>query len=71
MQGYSARIIGLIGDSVRDRIEWNDEYSCQYIVGYDIVEDSYMTEFERSQLEYEGHIAYPAKVLELDSIRSN
>jgi hypothetical protein len=33
-------------------------------VGYSIVEDDYMTEFERSQLEYDGEIRFPAKVLE-------
>jgi hypothetical protein len=50
----------------RKTIEWDDVGSRQYIVGYGIVEDSFMTEFERSQLEYEGSITYPAKVLELD-----
>ena len=47
----------------RPQVEWDDVGSRQYIVGYGIVEDSFMTEFERSQLEYDGHIAYPAKVL--------
>ena len=47
----------------RPQVEWDDVGSRQYIVGYGIVEDSFMTEFERSQLEYDGAIAYPAKVL--------
>ena len=49
----------------RKEVEWNDVGSRQYIVGYGIVEDSFMTEFEKSQLEYEGVIQYPAKVLEM------
>ena len=50
----------------RKDIEWDDFGSRQYIVGYGIVEDSFMTAFERSQLEYDGFIQFPAKVLELE-----
>ena len=56
----------MIVDSVRNKIEWNDIGSRQYVVGYGVVEDDYMTDFERSQLEYDGAIVYPARVLELD-----
>lgn len=49
----------------RPQVEWDDVGSRQYIVGYGIVEDSFMTEFEKSQLEYDGEIRYPAKVLEM------
>ncbi len=49
----------------RQEIEWDNIGSRQYIVGYGLVEDDFMTEFERSQLEYEGEIRYPAKVLEM------
>ena len=37
-----------------------------YIVGCDFVEDDFMSEFERSQLEYDGKIAYPAKRINYD-----
>ena len=49
----------------RQKIEWDDVGSRQYITGYGIVEDDFMTAFEKSQLEYEGSITYPAKVLEM------
>jgi len=52
-----------IVDSVRDQVEWDDLGSRQYIVGYKIVEDDYMTEYEQSQLEYEGEILFPTKTL--------
>jgi hypothetical protein len=51
--------------AVRGDIEENSEYFRREIVGWDIVSDDFMTEFEKSQLEYEGEIRYPAKVLEL------
>jgi hypothetical protein len=52
-------------DALRSKVEWDNPASRQYIVGYEVVEDDYMTEFERSQLEYEGKVTYPAKVLEV------
>ena len=51
--------------AVRGDIEENNEYFSSQIIGWDIVADDFMTEFEQSQLEYEGEIRYPAKVLEL------
>jgi hypothetical protein len=38
----------------------------EYIIGWDVVADDYLTEFERSQLEYEGSITYPATRLTLE-----
>lgn len=70
LDGYNAehefaeKNLQMIVDSVRDKIEWNDFGSRQYIIGYGIVADDFMTEFETSQLEYDGKITYPAKVLE-------
>jgi hypothetical protein len=52
--------------ALRPQIEWSNEGSSQQIVGWGVVADDYMTEFEKSQLEWEGSITYPAKVLALD-----
>jgi hypothetical protein len=51
--------------ALRVQVEWDDVGSRSYIVGYGVVEDDFMTEFEQSQLEYEGSIRYPAKTLTL------
>jgi hypothetical protein len=64
--GRSAEAIEELVQYFRKDIEWDDVGSRQYIVGYGIVEDSFMTPFEKSQLEYEGRIDYPAKVLTLN-----
>lgn len=61
---FAEKRLQMIVDGVRGQIEWDEQWSRQYIVGYSIVEDDYMTEFERSQLEYDGEIRFPAKVLE-------
>jgi hypothetical protein len=46
------------------QIECADDFYTSAIVGFDVVSDDYMTEFESSQLKYDGRIVYPAKVLE-------
>ena len=48
---------------IRGRFEYSDEYARNYLIGYGVVADDYMTEFERSQLEYEGEIRHPAVML--------
>lgn len=53
----------MIVDSLRDQVEWSDEYSKQYIISWSLVDDDYMTSFERSQLEYDGKITYPTRYL--------
>ena len=60
----SAEHIEELLHALRSRVEWDDVGSRQYIVGYGVVEDSFMTPFEQSQLEYEGSIAYPAVMLQ-------
>lgn len=52
----------------RAKIETNNEMFQETIVGYQVVSDDYLTEFERSQLEYDGRIAYPATVLEMECV---
>ena len=54
---------GSIVDSVRDQTESDNDYFREYILHWELVDDDYLTEFERSQLEYEGCIEHPAKEL--------
>jgi hypothetical protein len=61
--GRSDEALAQLVNHLRKDIEWDDVGSRQYIVGYGIVEDSFQTAFERSQLEYEGFIQFPAKIL--------
>ena len=48
---------------LRDQIECDNEHIRESIIDFRIVADDYLTEFEKSQLEYEGAIRYPAKEL--------
>lgn len=50
--------------SVRGQVEQDNDYFRESIIGWEVVADDYLTEFERDQLEYEGKINFPAKELE-------
>lgn len=57
-EAATAAVMGL-----RSQIECDNEFYREFILGWQIVGDKYLTEFERSQLDYEGKIAFPAKEL--------
>ena len=48
-------------EELRDQFESNNDYFHEYVLSWEIVEDDFLTEFEQSQLEYDGEIRYPAK----------
>jgi hypothetical protein len=49
--------------ALRSQIEQDNDAFREHIIGWEVVADDYLTEFERSQLEYEGRITYPAHEL--------
>ena len=55
---------GLIVEAVRGEIEYRSDYSEEYILDWELVADDYQTEFEQSQLEYDGCVTYPAKIIQ-------
>ena len=62
--GRSDEALAELVEHLRGRIEYSDHGSRNYIVGYGVVADDYMTEYEQSQLEYEGRVIYPAIMLQ-------
>lgn len=48
---------------LRSQIECNNDYLRETIINFEVVANDYLTEFEQSQLDYEGTIRYPAKEL--------
>ena len=63
--GRSDEALKELVEALRGQVEWDDLGSRSYIVGYGVVADDYMTEFERQQMEWDGEILHPAKVLKL------
>jgi len=52
---------------VRDQIECNNAFYQSSILGWEVVPNNYMTEFEKDQLDYEGSIRFPARVISINS----
>ena len=50
---------------LRKKIEQQNDFFRECMISWNVVEDSYLTEFEQSQLDYEGKIRFPAQELEL------
>lgn len=53
-------------EKVAVQIEKSNDYYQEFIVDIKIVEDDFLTEYERSQLEYDGCIVYSPKELEME-----
>ena len=51
--------------SICRRVECDNEFYREYLLDWKMVKNDYLTEFEKSQLEYDGQILYPAKELVL------
>ena len=49
--------------ALRSQIEQASPYFREWVINWEVVADDFLTEFEQSQLEYEGKITYPAKEL--------
>lgn len=49
--------------ALRGQIEQDNAYYREHIINFEVVANDYLTDFERSQWEYEGKITYPAKEL--------
>jgi hypothetical protein len=56
-------MIDIIVDRVRAQVECDTPYFREYIIGYKLEADDYLTEFEQSQMEYEGRISYATQEL--------
>lgn len=49
--------------ALRSTIEVDNEVFQEYIIGWEVVSDDYLTQFEKDQLEYEGVIRFSPKEL--------
>lgn len=57
----------VVVDSLLPHIEYKNEYTEEYMVGWEIVSSDYKTESEILQERYEGEILYPAKRYDVDA----
>lgn len=57
-----------IVEAVAPKIECDNEGYREYAIGWKVVADDYLTEFEISQRDYDGVITYPAREILVDSL---
>jgi hypothetical protein len=50
---------------LRGKIETNNEYFRENLIGWEVMANDYLTDFERCQLEYDGKIIYPPQEIKL------
>ena len=48
---------------VSGEIECDNEMFREYLIGWEVVANDYLPDYERCQLEFEGKIVYPVKEL--------
>ena len=53
-------------EQVKAQVEVSNDYFRETIIDLQLVEDDYLTEYEREQLEYDGSIAFSPKELEME-----
>ena len=53
---------------VRSEVEFRNEGFESMILGYGFEQDGYLSSFERSQLEYDGSIAYPERRVQFGDV---
>ena len=51
---------------VKAQVEVSNDYFRETVVDFMLVEDDYLTEYEREQLEWDGSIVYSPKELEME-----
>ena len=51
---------------VRNQIECDNPFYRSQIAGWEVVPNDYRTEFEKDQLDYEGSIRFPARVISIN-----
>jgi ABC-type uncharacterized transport system involved in gliding motility auxiliary subunit len=54
--------------SLRSQIEQDNDYFQTTIIDWSIESDSYLSQFERSQLEYDGEITFKEPILNYEEI---
>jgi hypothetical protein len=57
--------LGLLIEKVRGEIEYSGDYTEEYILDWELVADDALSPFERDQMELDGAIQFPAKILEV------
>jgi hypothetical protein len=67
LQGTSINpdVLARLVHHLRPQIETDNEGFREYIIGWEVVADDFLSEYEQSQMKWEGRIQYPTRQLAL------
>jgi hypothetical protein len=76
--GSSYKVVGIpsgvdfseVVEMVSSEIEYRNDYTEQYIIGYGSKDDDWLSDFEKSQLEYEGFIQYKEPTIDYSELNA-
>lgn len=57
---FAEKNLRMIVDELRFIIDESSDYYRSSIIGYEKVDDDFMTEYEQSQMQYDGKVMFPA-----------
>jgi hypothetical protein len=58
------KLLSLVNEAfLKNEVEGRGDYYQEYLIDWELVEDDYLSDDEKMQLEYEGKIIYPPKDL--------
>jgi len=63
---FDKKIRDIVDNIIGPKIERNNEYCREYILGYSIEDNGWVSEFEQSQMEYEGFVQFPEPRITID-----
>jgi len=66
---FAKNIKSIVYDYISPKITQNNDCYEESIIGYSIEDDDYMSEFEKSQLEYDGSITYYEPRIDIEGNR--
>jgi hypothetical protein len=62
-KGYPLSDVFRLVEAVRSKLEWDNMCSRSSICSWEVVTEDYMTDDERMQMEFEGRVSFPTKVM--------
>ena len=55
-------------DNLLPQVQYENEYQIQYLLDWSVEDDSYLSWFEKSQLEYDGEITFKEPELDYEKL---
>jgi len=62
-EAIDAALVKSLVDTAMNKINHRNDYFEEYVIDWELLEDNAPTPYEKTQMEWEGRVAYPRKTL--------